>query len=236
MVAYAPVQCNGPLDCQCGWPMKAPDWLHGQKDDHRASSCPALVRSPSEAHPADRVAAAIPVHSVAFACEAHVVHPVVDAAAAAAMIGMVGHALHALVLHTAGYASCVADAKRSRLADHPSDPAHAYSHSMAAHQPASMHYLGARLAAGPAGAEADCRQAAFGGRSNLDSWAAMAHDFPYSHMSAERDHPLQTRLSVLQMTHLLRTAWRVSGHQLSRSSRRCSMPCSVDSSMTGTPA
>ncbi len=196
MVAYAPVQCNGPLECECGWPMKAPDWLHGQKDDQKAPGCPDLVRSPSEGHPADCAAAAIPAHSVAFAWEAPVVHPVVDAAAAG-MTGTVGHALHAVVLHTAGCASCVADATRPRLADHASDLAHGHSHSTAAHQPASVHHLDACLAAGSAGAETDCWQAAFGGRSNLDSLAAMAHDFPCSQMSAEQNHPLQTRLSIL---------------------------------------
>lgn len=200
MDAYAPVQCIGPLDCQCGWPMKAPDWSCSHKDDHWASSCPALVGSPSEVHSADCAAAAIPAHSVASAWEAPVVHPGVDAAAAA-MIGMVGHAMHAVVLHTVGCASCMADAKRSRRADHPPGLAHAYSHSMAAHQPASMHHLGACQAAGSAGAEADCWQVAFGGRSNLDSWAAIALDYPYSHMPAEQDHFLQTKLSILQMAH-----------------------------------
>ncbi len=219
MVAYAPVQCNGPLECQCDWPIMAPDCSHGQKDDQQAPRCPDLDQSPPEAHPADCVAAATPAHSVAFAWEAPVVHPVVDTAAAAAAadatICMVGHALHAVVLHTAGCASCVADAKRSRRADHPPGLTHAYSHSTMAHQAASMHHLGACLAAG---ADTDCWQAAFGGMSNLDSFAAMAHDFPCSHMSAEQDRPLQTRLSVLQMTCVLMTAWNLGGSQLRRNS------------------
>ena len=221
MVACAPVQCNDPLECECGWPMKVSDCSHGQKDDPKAPSCPDLAHGPSEAHSADYVAAAIPLHSVAFACEAPVVHPVVGAPAAAAaavapMTGMVGHALHAMVLHTAGSAPCMADAKGYRQADHPPGLSHAYSHSPTAHQPASMHHLDACLAADSAGAGTDCWHAAFGGMSNLDSLAATAHDPPCSQMSAEQDHHLQTRLSILQMAHVMVTAWNLRGSQLSR--------------------
>lgn len=186
-------------------------WPHGQKDEQKATGCPDLVHSPSEGHPADCAAAGIPAHSVAFAWKAPVVHLVVDIVAAAGMICTIGDALHGVVLRTAGRASFVADAKRPKRADHPPGLAHAYGHSTTAPQAASLHRLDACLAAGSAGAETDCWQAAFGGGSNLDSLAAMAHDFPCSQMSAEQDHLLQTKLSVLQTACVLMTASNLRG-------------------------